>query len=295
MNPTALVCALCALFLWGVSPLIYRYCTAGLSAWGMQAARSVGFFGGAAVLWLSVGLPPLHLFSAAALAVGGSAILGITIGDYFYFRSIALIGSGKAAAITSTYPFFVALLSVTVLGEHLSVTGWVGVMITVAGIILFRLLAGMEDEGSTSVLGFSVGLVAGLCWGITMLTVRWAVTATGLTTVSVTLLRSIGALFSSWIALWLSGRGKKGPLLLPWSDRRMWLMAIAGVLVMAVGGWISAQAMKLAPASLVSPITGSSPVITALLGRAFFNEKIAPMQWIGIAMILVGGVAINLA
>jgi drug/metabolite transporter (DMT)-like permease len=77
-------------------------------------------------------------------------------------------------------------------------------------------------------------------------------------------------------------------------SRRTWFSLLAaGALSLALGGFFFALALKFAPASIVTPITASSPLLTALFARFCLKERTRPLQWAGIAMIVIGSVAVG--
>ncbi|MBP5211897.1 MAG: DMT family transporter, partial [Pyramidobacter sp.] len=72
------------------------------------------------------------------------------------------------------------------------------------------------------------------------------------------------------------------------------MMVFTGFFVLTLPGWLVAYAMQRIPAAVVSPVTGSSPMVAALFSALLFREKIAPMQWLGIVMIIGGGAMVSL-
>ena len=71
-------------------------------------------------------------------------------------------------------------------------------------------------------------------------------------------------------------------------------MVFTGFFVLTFPGWLAAYAMQRIPASIVSPVTGSSPMVASLFSALLFHEKISPMQWLGIVMIIGGGAMVSL-
>lgn len=70
------------------------------------------------------------------LAVAISGVLGIAVGDTFYFRALNMIGASRMAVAQALYSPSVILLSAVYLGERLGGGQWAGVALVLAGILL---------------------------------------------------------------------------------------------------------------------------------------------------------------
>jgi len=46
--------------------------------------------------------------------------------------------------------------------------------------------------------------------------------------------------------------------------------------------------VKLAPVTIVAPISGGSPIVSIFLGYIFLRERLAPNQWVGVIAIITG-------
>ena len=130
--------ALAAALMWTCSSMI----------WGRinLPALTLNFFKN----WIGVVLILIHLvvlglisgealFSAPPelwgwLAISG--IVGIVIGDTFYFRSLQILGPRKALMVATTAPLFSAILASLLLNESLAYTAMLGVVMTVAGVVV---------------------------------------------------------------------------------------------------------------------------------------------------------------
>lgn len=71
--------------------------------------------------------------------------------------------------------------------------------------------------------------------------------------------------------------------------------ALLGGLFNIVGTGFLWLSFSFAPASIASPITGCNGVLTVILSRLFFKEKISTLKHIGIAMAITGVIGITLS
>jgi DME family drug/metabolite transporter len=94
-------------------------------------------------------------------AVGGFALLGVTIFYWAYFRAVELGGAALAAILLYTAPAWVALSAALWLGERLTMRKLSAVALTLAGIALVAF-----GSGSGVSAGDATSRVQALAWGL---------------------------------------------------------------------------------------------------------------------------------
>lgn len=129
--------ALTAALLWAIASLLYGRVR--LSALEMNCSKNViasvflaiqlgvVFLLGQSSTWL-----PTH--SGAWLWLGLSGVIGITLGDTCYFRSLQILGPRESLVVFTTAPLFGATLGWVFLQEHLTVINILGMLITVSAV-----------------------------------------------------------------------------------------------------------------------------------------------------------------
>jgi drug/metabolite transporter (DMT)-like permease len=278
-------------FVWGSAPIIYRYCIASSSALKMQAVRSIGFLGcGLVIAAFSPDIMRVAFHSAFLVSIGGlSALL---VGDSLFFHGIKLIGPGTATAITGTYPFFASVAAILFLGEKATTATVVGTICIFVGLVVFRMKK--EEPKQKSLKGVLLALLAAFFWSVNFVLTRWGMTAGNISPKALVFWQSISFFISIWLCWGISWfrNGRQEPFF-KMPLKNMLMMITVGVLSMGLGGFLTSEAMRYAPASVVTPITASSPLFAAFWGRVLYREPILIPQWIGIVLILAGGVAIN--
>ena len=96
-------------------------------------------------------------------AVGGFALLGVTIFYWSYFRAVQLGGAALAAILLYTAPAWVALAAALWLGERLTMRKSLAVVLTLTGIALVALGSGSSGLGDASL---SATRATALAWGL---------------------------------------------------------------------------------------------------------------------------------
>ena len=287
--------------LWAASPLLLRLGMVGVAPDEVNPVRSLGFWGASAILLFA--LDPGSLIPPAPGRVGlplfANVLLGNILGDVLYFAAIRQIGVSRAVAISSAYPLMVTLLSVVWLGERPSSLALGATGAIVAGLVLLR-LEPSEGAGAPPrypLKGYLCALAAAGCWGLSIPLTKWLVTAGGFVPLGVNFWRSAVLVPLAW-GIWLRqtrGKPEKRRRLLRVPLRSWGALMGAGATGLALGGFVFALALTLAPASLVTPITAASPLLTALTATLFLGDRLRPHQWGGIALVVLGSAAIGLA
>ncbi len=104
--------------------------------------------------------------------LGSSGILGLVIGDYFAFHSMAILGARKSSIFTTLAPGSAFLFGYLLLSENLGFTGIIGIAISIGGMIWF--LSGTGDAEDKVIAiheygsirkGIIYGVLSGLCQG----------------------------------------------------------------------------------------------------------------------------------
>lgn len=193
--------------------------------------------------------------------------------------------------------FLTALLGVSLFGEVLSFAAWIAILTSVVGVLIMNRA---KTEGSAEgLLAFltspsaAIGLSSGLLFALTSLLIRTAGLSLGLedrVMSGATVLIAIVGLQTLGMTLWFAGKDRSAFAALL---SRFKLGSFVG-LTSALGsiGWFTA--MNLERASIVKAV-GQAELILALgVSAFFFKEKIRPLELVGMALMVVGIVALLL-
>jgi drug/metabolite transporter (DMT)-like permease len=212
--------------------------------------------------------------SLAALAATG--IIHFIIGRLLGYTAFRLIGANKATPFALSNSLYTVILSVIFLHESVNVYIILGVICLFTGTVLItmekksvsekpngRRLSGNEGKGILAALG------AAICWGITPILIKPAVTQIGSS--------AVGALISYGVASVVM----TGLVLRPGTRRQMDRLPVkAAVVPMVIAAVFTSLAqllfyiaLRLSPADIVSPLMNVQiPIIFVL--SLFINRKI---------------------
>lgn len=226
----------------------------------------LGFIGAGAYLAYFTGLQygPISVVSGVVAAFGG---LTVVLSVVFRGESLTTLQAGGAA---------IATMGVVLTGLAFD-GGWrstrfagPGVIFSIVALILFALMTMATDIALESTGWVQVYLVAR--------TVNAAIAI--LTVIAL-----------STVATRFGRRPTGGPA---WSNRRV-AAALIGAGVLDVLGLISfAVGLESAPTWMVGLAASFGPAVTIVVAVALLGERLRPLQWVGLAGICAGMVAIGL-
>jgi len=208
----------------------------------------------------------------------------------------------RVIPVVYTYPIFVAIMAVPLLGESLYYLEWLAIIIVVAGAVM---ISARQDSSGTTTWKVKPML---LLFGSSLLFALADITS-----------KYVLAYISAWNLLWLSTFCVSGIFLLisvrPHTFKQLGNMkqrkSALGLLALGetlafVGITLSLSAIEKGPVSLVSTIIGSRPVFVVIF--ALILSRVSPMflEWhpgkrmlalrlIATAMIVGGIIVIHLA
>jgi len=274
---------------WALGAILWGKLGERLSSYSMNLAKTVIgtlFLG---IVLLFVGIEPIPARSVVFLTLSG--IIGIAVGDTFFFLALMRLGPRRASLMGSLNPVAVAVAAAVFLGERPSPGAWAGIIATTFGVgwVLWeRSSAGPGPENSSA--GVRWGLLSVLCTAGAVLLAKVGVAS--VSTVHAAWIRLLAG--SAGLAFWGASRSELGG----WADpfRRGTLLAKVAVVVAIVvfgGFWLSLVALKHIDAAIAGTLNATSPLFILPMSVVFMKEKLSPRAVLGTG-IAVGGVALLL-
>lgn len=209
------------------------------------------------------------------LRVVTAGLIGMTFYLAILYTGLQVVEAASAAILIALTPMFVALLSGPMIGERLTVWGWLGLLLASAGAAMVILgQAGGFDLGISSLLL----LVAALAHALYNILAKSLVARYSPLQVA-TWSMWVGAVTS--LPLLFGAPGQLGGA--PWDS--LLSLIYLGVCGSALGFVLWARAMVGAPAAVVSSALYATPPLSALIGWLWLGER--PTIWV-----LIGGVVV---
>jgi drug/metabolite transporter (DMT)-like permease len=205
---------------------------------------------------------------------------------YAYASAISLAGMGVAAVLMYTAPAWVTVLGVVFLGEQMSVTKGVALLLAGAGCALVGRVYDLANL-RLNLSGILAGLATGLAYAIYIVLSKvgqrrynpWTVLFYAL---------GLGALF----LLPLQEPATVGRAL---TTTPVLLVLIGLAIVPTLGGGSAFNAaLRELPASEATIVGTLEPAVAALLGWAFLGERLAALQIVGAGLILAAVIVLQM-
>ncbi len=206
--------------------------------------------------------------------------LAVTLNFWTYFSAVKFTTLAVAITLLYTYPAFVALLSALFLGERLTATKVVAVVVTLSGSTLVAQVH-QTDWLRLNLRGILFGVLAGITAATYSIFGKRALARYAPWTV-VLYAFAMGGVFLAA----MSGRGLLSALRYP-AAAWLWILALA--LIPSLGGYaLYTIGLRDLPASQASIIATWEVVTAGFLGWLVFREYLVATQYLGAALVCFG-------
>lgn len=281
------IAALSSALLWAISAILFRKIGNDMQATAMNFVKGI-----VAVICLTLfilpgGLTSLDTNGLILLAISG--VIGISLGDTFYFATLVRIGPRITLLVGTLIPITVAVISVLFLHESMTLLSWTGITLTIAG-VAYILWEQSPNNSTTSLTAsgsmFAIAFVLANAAGIILTKLG----VTNIPTLEATLTREFAAVLS--LAVW----GLTTRSLLKWvkplEDKRLLgLLVVAAILGTFLGTWLSVIALKYTYTSVAATLNSTSPIFVLPLLAIFLRERIN-LQAVAGAVLAVSGIGV---
>jgi uncharacterized membrane protein len=285
--------ALATAAIWATSSMIYGRIR--LSAWTLNLAKnSVGCL----ILAVQLGIVAAYnghgYLPVPARAwgwLGLSGLIGLLLGDTFFFRSLQILGPRRALMLTTATPLFGAALGWQAFGETFDWSRGLGIAVTLLGIslVIADQRAAAEAPGlypGTLLAGTVFGLLGAICQAVGA-----AISKVGMnqcdpaTATFIRLLVTIAGALAIVIAT-----SKTRATFRQIGQRSVLQRVIPGaVLGTWLGIWLSQVAIKHSDLAIATTLMTTCPLFAIPLVRVLYKHPIHGRALLG-AAIAVGGI-----
>ena len=227
------------------------------------------------------GITDCKLFDFVILALSG--IIGISIGDTLFFRSLQDLGAKIQVLYFMLGQIVTMLLSFLFLGDVLTIGEYIGSLVLLTGIIVVTW--GRQENHPNKTRGIIGGFLSILCFSVSSIMVKIAIadidviTATFYRMLFGTIFVMFAGFTSNKLMSWIK----------PLKDVKLLANFVVNVVVITLGGFLlSMYAIKNISVALASVLSTTEPVFVLIFAYLINKEKIIRRDIIGTIVTIIG-------
>ncbi len=224
------------------------------------------------------------------LALGVSGVFGFFLCDLLLFESFLLIGPRLSLLIHSLSPPISALISAYYLGDHLAPIHWLGMAVTLSGVVWVVLERQSGPRPAEHHRSFARGVALAAAATVSA-SVGYVLAKQGMGNcdpVDATLIRIFGAMIGYVLLLTAAARWQR--IWRAMQHRRAMLTVVVGaILGPFLGVTLCMVALRYSPVGVAVTIISTMPVLILPFAIIVHKEKVSPRAMLG-AVVSVAGV-----
>lgn len=282
--------ALGAAFLWAVSAVVYTHLGQKISPLVLNLSKGI-----IAIVYIAITLIlqgdflPSNISNINLGLLLLSGVLGIGLGDTFYFEALNNLGARRTLLLEALAPPLAALIALIVLKETLNLTAWAGIFITVIGVAW---VISERVPGTSSIVnplrGISFALLSALGQAGGAVLSRAALATTTINPLWSTLLRIVGGV--AILLLWMPLKKESGWLQPLQSKKLLGIIAITALFSTYLGIWLQQTAIKYTATGIAQALISTSPLFVLPIAL-WMGEKVSFRASFGV-LVALGGITL---
>lgn len=299
MNYTGLIAALCTSLSWSIG--IFPF-TEASRRMGANAVNHFRLLLAAIVLAIILvaaahqSLTTLFLSPTPEqwLWLSLSGIVGLSIGDYFSFTAFIILGTRVGSMFTTLAPGAALLFGFLILGETINMTGILGMLTTIGGIIFISLnqkdnTATQTQHGSLS-KGILFAILAACCQGIGLVFAKKGMSLSAdFNPLHATWMRMLAGAATAYIFTVSIGRFYE--INQPVRENRnggLKYLMLGTLFGPVIGVSLSLYTVSMIEVSVAQTIFSLVPVLVLFIGWIFFKEKLNWKALLAVMICMIG-------
>ncbi len=288
---TGEIAALSTALCWAVAARMFRvlgqaFNPLSLNLWKGLAALAI-------LLPLTLGyLPAPVLTNSDYLWLLVSGVIGIGLGDTFFFQSLNKIGDSQSILVVETLaPIFTALLALAWINEWLSWQQWVGIALVILSVDMVVKVQKRSQMHLFELTGYVYAALAALCQAVGAVISRDILTSTEVDPANASQVRLLGGLVIIVLLMLIQRKAW-----LPKTDKpgKIWLLFTGATVIGTFAAlFLQMLALQHAKAAVVQTLFATSVILS--LGVAWLLGEKVHKQTLIWSVLALCGIAIMIA
>jgi drug/metabolite transporter (DMT)-like permease len=232
---------------------------------------------------------PFSTESSRWVWLGISGIIGLSLGDAFFFQSLASVGPRLGSLLLSLAPIFGSIIAWTFLGETLTLLQIIGIILALAGIgwvVMSHEEPPNTPHGHTK-RGVFFGVLAGLCQAAGLVLSKEGMFGE-FSPFQANVIRMLAAVLFTWLWTSISREAGATITLLRQKPQVIRLLALGALVGPVLGVSSSLLAVQHAEIGVASTLMALPPVILLPISYFVFRENIGWQAIAGTILAMAG-------
>ncbi|HDD42187.1 MAG TPA: EamA family transporter [Nitrososphaeria archaeon] len=283
----ALLAALC----WAVGAGFYRRSMRSVNPVGLNFVRSIPATAFLFLVTLLLGRMDFlsKLDPMITMYVVGASVVSWLIGDSLYFFGLKSIGVSRAVPIAYSYPLFLLPISMLLLREPFGYEILAGTLMIISAIWLISRSLGSGEPEKRGMIGLAASILAASCWAVGVASFKYLMSF--IDPIFLAFFRMFTLLPLLGLYSMLSSSTKRS--ILGMRREELLLAAAGGVIAVGFGDMIYLVGLDLTRASIVGPLTATTPVFAGIIAAVKLRERPNLETILGIALITIGAALLS--
>lgn len=251
-----------------------------------------------AIVMIMNGISPVQLFTIPTghnwLWLGLSGVVGLSLGDYFWFNALAIVGARQSSVFATLAPGGALLFGILLLHEHINLTGVAGIAVTVTGVVWLvqgsaAATHGHQKHNGSRVKGYVFAALSSVCQGCGIVLAKMGMQGT-FPPVHGTWIRMVAGTVVLFLFTLASGHLRQYLKPVLTNQDNGLPPAILGTLFgPVIGVSLSLYAASALEASVAQTLFSLVPVVVLFLSRIIYGHRITPASLVA-SLVAIGGV-----
>jgi drug/metabolite transporter (DMT)-like permease len=284
--------ALGAAFLWALSAVVYAHLGQKIPPLALNLTKGIVAI---ALIALTLMVQGNYLPSGMDRVALGflllSGVLGIGLGDTFYFEALNNLGARRTLLLEALAPPLAALIALIFLQESLSLAAWTGIFLTVLGVswVISERVPGSDRKAEHPLRGVSFALLSAFGQASGAVLSRAALAETTISPLWSTLLRLIGGVLI--LLLWMPLQQEPRHWFKPVQSKRLLgIIAITALFSTYLGILLQQTALKYAATGVAQALISTSPLFVLPIA-VWMGEVVSSRALLGV-LVALGGIGL---
>lgn len=211
-----------------------------------------------------------------------SGIIGLVLGDYCGFHSMAILGAKRFSIFNSIAPGAALAFGFILISERINYIGVMGIVVSIGGMMWFIQASDtkeideqhIHEYGKVS-KGVLFGILSGVCQGLQLTLAKKAISGeSGLTPVHATWIRILGATIAYSAFTFLTGRFKERVITPIQKEKSLYFKAIiATILGTVLSVILFMWSITYCKVAVTQTILSLAPIVALPMAYFLYREK----------------------